>query len=244
MNTTFMNARGEQGYKEACEPDLKAAAATTMKKQKIIKNTKLRILAFSDLHGNEAAMKALARKAKKADVIICAGDFTVFENNILRIMRMLDGFGKHVLLVNGNHEDETLVTEICNRLSNLKNLNKRMLLDKNFPNLVFVGHGGEGFDLVSRDFENFARKAIPRIKKLKKEGREVIFVTHQPPHNTKLDYIWAHHGNKSYSRFDREVQPLLHVCGHLHETQGKHDRIKKTLIINPGPKGEVIKIKI
>ncbi len=203
---------------------------------------RLRILAFSDLHGNERHMKALANKAKKADIIICAGDFTVFENKILQIMRKLDAIGKPVMLVNGNHEEPMLVAEICRKLKNVMQLHGKIHTDKRFPGYAFVGHGGEGFDLASEDFEQFYRKNLARLKQLRKENKKIVFITHQPPHKTKLDFIWDHHGNKSYAKFDKKMQPALHVCGHLHETQGKRDKIGKTLIINPGPKGQVVEV--
>ena len=209
-----------------------------------MKKTKLRILAFSDLHGNEKALSALAKKARKAnvDVIICAGDFTVFEHNILRIMRKLDAIGKPVLLVNGNHEDAILVAEICKTLKNVRQLHRKIYCDDRFPDYAFISHGGEGFDHVSEDFERFAATATNKIKQLQRLKKKIIFITHQPPHGTRLDFIWKHHGNKSYTRFVRKVQPLLHVCGHLHETQGKKDRIGKTALINPGPKGQIVEV--
>ncbi len=212
------------------------------KKQKAAagKGKKLRILAFSDLHGDEKALKLLEKKAKKADVAVCAGDFTVFENHILRIMRKLDGIGKPVILVNGNHEDSFLVAEICRKLRNVRFVHRRAYSCSQFPDYVFAGHGGEGFDTESEDFEQFNRRSSSRLQQLRKKGKKIIFVTHQPPYGTKVDYIWAQHGNKSYSRFVKKVQPVLHVCGHLHETQGKKDRIGKTLIINPGPKGKIV----
>ena len=213
-----------------------------MKTKKQAKKGKLRILAFSDLHGSEKALAAIAKKAKKADLLVCAGDFTVFEHNILRIMRKLDAIGKPVMLVNGNHEDDMLVAEICKTLKNVKFVHRKVYCGSEFPHYASVGHGGEGFDTVSEDFERFARGISFRLQQLRKKGKKAIFVTHQPPHNTKVDYIWNHHGNKSYTKFVKKIQPLLHVCGHLHETQGKKDRIGKTLVINPGPKGTVVEV--
>ncbi|HIG98742.1 TPA: hypothetical protein HA231_04945 [Candidatus Woesearchaeota archaeon] len=202
----------------------------------------IRILAFSDLHGNDAALRILARKAKKADIVICAGDFTVFEHNILRVMRKLDALGKPVVLVNGNHEDEALVAEICRTLRNVTFIHRKVYRDSGFPGYAFAGHGGEGFAHISEDFEQFSKASMKKLLAIKKEGIKIVFATHQPPHNTKLDYIWAHHGSKSYSRFVKKIQPALHVCGHLHETQGKKDRIGKTLVINPGPKGKIVEV--
>ncbi|MBI2143937.1 metallophosphoesterase family protein [Candidatus Woesearchaeota archaeon] len=206
-----------------------------------MKKPKIRILAFSDLHGSEKALAAIARKAKKADILVCAGDFTVFEHNILRIMRKLDSIGRPVLLVNGNHEDETLVAEICKTLKNTTQLHCKICINTRFPNYAFIGHGGEGFSHTSEEFERFAAAATKKIRQLQKQKKKIVLVTHQPPYGTKVDYIWTQHGNKSYSRFDRRFQPVLHISGHLHETQGKQDRIGKTLVINPGPKGKIVK---
>ena len=96
--------------------------------------------------------------------------------------------------------------------------------------------------MVSEDFEKFAKKASSQLLQLRKQKKKILFITHQPPHNTKVDFVWDHHGSKSYAKFDKRIQPLLHVCGHLHETQGMQDRIGKTTVINPGPKGQVVEL--
>lgn len=196
----------------------------------------MRILAFSDLHGDFKALHRLARKADHADLLVCAGDFTVFENNILRVMKKLNGIGKPVVLVHGNHEDPEFVRETCKKMSNIHFVHKKLLQLREFHDYTFIGHGGGGFTKRDLEFERFAKKL--RLQKNKK----LIFITHQPPYKTKLDYIWAHHGNKSYREFVMRAKPVLYICGHLHETQGKEDRIGKTKVINPGPKGKIVEV--
>ena len=80
--------------------------------------------------------------------------------------------------------------------------------------------------------------------KAKMKGYDkVVFVTHQPPYGTKIDKVYGHFaGNKSFTGFIKETQPILAISGHLHETAGKKDMIGKTLVINPGPKGTLIKL--
>lgn len=212
--------------------NIEAAKTGTMTKEKL-----LRILAFVDLHGDEKALKILEKKAISADIIICAGDLTVFENKILYLMKRLDKMGKPLLLIPGNHEEPGLLSEICGRLNNIKMMHRKVYTDSRFPSYVFIGHGGEGFTHESEDFERFAKTIALKLK-----GKKIVLVTHQPPHNTKVDYIWSHHGNKSYTRFVRKYQPLLHVCGHLHETAGMKDKIGKTIVVNPGPKGIIVKV--
>jgi Icc-related predicted phosphoesterase len=44
-------------------------------------------------------------------------------------------------------------------------------------------------------------------------------------------------------RVIEETNPDLCICGHIHETFGKHDQIGNTKIINVGPKGVIINIE-
>ena len=193
----------------------------------------MKVLAFSDVHGSMKSLKILEKKARKADVLICAGDFTYFEENMHRVLRKLNSFGRKVMLVHGNHEDPENVARMAKRLKNVVFIHKKTHSEGQY---VFVGHGGEGFGLMSSDFEKYARKL-----KFKKSDR-IVMVNHQPPYKTRLDYIRAHHGNKSYRKFILKAKPVLAVCGHLHETAGMEDVLGKTRIINPGDKGILVEI--
>ena len=193
----------------------------------------MKILAFSDIHGSERALKILEKKAKKADVLICAGDFTRFEEGMKKVLKRLNSFGKKVMLVHGNHENPQNVARIAKKLKNIVLIHKKTHPEGGY---VFVGHGGEGFALVSKDFEEYATRL-----KLKKTDR-LIMVTHQPPYGTKLDYITAHHGNKSYRKFIVKAKPLLAVCGHLHETARIEDVLGRTKLINPGDRGILVEV--
>ncbi len=193
----------------------------------------MKILAFSDLHSDEKALRSLEKKAKKADILVCAGDFTYFEMGMKKILTKLNSFGKKVVLVHGNHEEPFNVKVMSRKMKNIVYVHKKLHRHWNY---VFVGHGGEGFALTSKDFERFASKL-----KFRKEDK-IIFVHHQPPHGTKLDFIWAHHGNRSYRNFILKKKPILAICGHLHETAGKKDKLGKTTLLNAGEKGVIIKV--
>ena len=155
----------------------------------------MKLLLFSDIHNNDKSLRLLEKKARKVDVCICAGDFTIFEEGMGKVLRKLNSFGK-VLLIHGNHEDAVNVRRRCKGLKNIEFIHKKMYRMENY---VFVGHGGEGFALRSEDFEKFSRKL-----KFKKADK-IILVTHQPPYKTKVDYIWDNHGNKSYRKFKRSI---------------------------------------
>jgi Icc-related predicted phosphoesterase len=69
---------------------------------------------------------------------------------------------------------------------------------------------------------------------------EFILLTHDVPFS-KLDKIrnrkspinGEHIGDELYLDFDKRYQPIFHICGHMHENQGKA-RIRETVVVNPG----------
>lgn len=192
----------------------------------------MKILAFVDMHGNLSALKQIEAKAKEADLVICAGDFTVFEQFIDIIMKRFSKIKKPVLIIHGNHESASVVKAYCSLYKNLIFLHKKSVSIKNY---TFIGYGGGGFTAIDKGFEKWANK-------IKIKDKKVILVTHAPPYNTKIDTINKEPcGNKSIRRFIEKAKPILAVSGHLHECKGQ-DKLNKTLLINPGPSGKIITI--
>ncbi|PIY60387.1 hypothetical protein COY95_02040 [Candidatus Woesearchaeota archaeon CG_4_10_14_0_8_um_filter_47_5] len=71
-------------------------------------------------------------------------------------------------------------------------------------------------------------------------AQHIILVTHGPPYNTAADRLDGQlRGNRSFLRFIKKHQPLLAVCGHLHENAKKMDYVGNTLVVNPGSPGMV-----
>ena len=197
----------------------------------------MKLLFFADSHGNKEAMKTLKTKSKEADGIVCAGDFTTMERDIEKIMSELDSFGKLMLMIHGNHEDEDRLKTLCKKHKNLKYIHKGVY---HVGDYVFLGYGGDGFSTNDPEFEKISQ----RFFKKEIEGKKrIIMVTHMPPHGTELDNIeGSHRGSKSYRKFIDDIRPHLVISGHLHETAGKHQQIGRTLLINPGKNGVTVDI--
>ncbi len=78
-------------------------------------------------------------------------------------------------------------------------------------------------------------------KLLTKNRKNTILITHDVPYNTKMDKVklkespmyGKHVGDEIIRESIEKYQPLLHICGHMHESQGK-EKIGETLIVNPG----------
>ncbi|MEM3126947.1 MAG: hypothetical protein QW331_02675, partial [Candidatus Woesearchaeota archaeon] len=106
-------------------------------------------------------------------------------------------------------------------------------------NYLIVGYGGGGFGTQDEEFERF----IIRARKVFTKNDKLIFAFHGPPSDNKLDIIYNRHtGNKSYTKAILKFQPQLAVFGHLHEHAGEIDKIGKTLLLNPGPKGKIAEL--
>jgi len=203
----------------------------------------MKILAFTDIHGDPRFIdKLLARiKKEKPDAIVCAGDISNFSTGIRGILKKFD-IGIPFLIIPGNHETPEEIQVYSKEFKSIKDIHlKHFILD----NLFFVGCGGGGFTERHAEFEQSEKKFSESIKKLKLQDHKykVILVTHQPPYRTKLDKIYGEYsGSKSIRKFIEKNQPAYCICGHIHENEGKRDKIGSTIIINPGPEGRIIEI--
>lgn len=193
----------------------------------------MKIIAFADLHGSEKAFKKLQKKVKKEkpDYILCAGDITVFERDMDKILDKIATLGK-VYMIHGNHEEAKDVRKACRKRPNIKFVHRKIV---KLGKYKLIGYGGGGFSKREKDFEKFIKE--------NKIGKDIILMTHGPPYGTKLDYLdyfGEHVGCESYTKFIKKYKPLVAISGHLHENFDKTDKIGKTKLINPGPMGEII----
>ena len=198
----------------------------------------MKILAFTDLHGKREIVNGIIRKTinEKPDLLICAGDLSEFGRQIERIATNLNKLNKIILIIPGNHETDEDISKICKDNKNIINIHKGVYEKDNY---LFFGYGGGGFNKEDPKFENISMK----FKKMINKGKKIIFVTHAPIYNTKLDLLNGEHlGNKNIRRFIDDIEPKLVICGHFHENELLTDYVKKTKIINPGYEGMIIKI--
>ncbi len=200
----------------------------------------MKLLAFVDMHGSLRAMEKLKEKGKRANVILCAGDISIFEQRIEYFLKEFNKLKKPFLIIPGNHEDDEHIDSISTLFGHVYNIHKKT---KIIGDYLFLGYGSGGFSVLDREFERVAKRFRKEITKLKKKNPKLktILVTHAPPYKTKLDVIEGSHvGNKSIRLFIKETKIDMVVCGHLHENAGKEEKIGKTRIINPGMFGRLI----
>lgn len=193
----------------------------------------MKILAFADLHGDKKALQKVIDKSSEVDLVLCAGDLTIFENDLPFFIRELSKIKKNVLLVHGNHEFPDNLKKEISKYQNLHFIHKSIYT---FKDVYFLGWGGGGFSIRDAEFEHYAEHLGKAVS-----DKPFIMLVHGPPHGTKVDYLnKGHVGCKTITDFIKKHQPHIVFCGHLHELTHNMDKIGKTLVINPGPKGVVI----
>ena len=198
----------------------------------------MKLLVFTDLHGKKSDIKKLKLRAKEnsPDLLICAGDISDFGNNLTKLVKEFKSLNIPLILIPGNHGTNEEINRACRKFKFIINIHKRSYRINDY---IFFGFGEGGFSETSPDLE----KIISKFKKSLSKNHKVIFVTHQPPYKTKLDKLNSRHaGSKSIRKFIEIIKPILAVSGHLHENESKQDIIGKTLLINPGCKGKIIRI--
>ncbi len=197
----------------------------------------MRLLLFTDLHGNTQAMGSVLDKAPFADVIIFAGDLNHHARDIEKLLEDLASTGKPCLIIHGNWDDPSVLSAVCGRHPNLHFLHRGVW---ELDGVKFLGHGGGGFTRVDSDFQKLWDKFF---RKQLSKGERSVLITHAPPYGTAIDTLYGEaRGNETYRRFIEEHQPLVHVCGHFHESFGRVDMVNKTKVINPGPSGMYVEI--
>ena len=198
----------------------------------------MKILAFTDIHADPFAFKSLKRKvqSEKPDLIVCCGDISNFGMDLDFSVKQILSFKIKTLLIPGNHETEEEVKDIAKKNDFIINLHNNFFEMEDF---IFYGYGGGGFSAVDLKFEKLMQKVLLSLPKSKK----LVFVTHAPLYNTKLDKLpIGHHGSKSTRKFVEKARPVLVLSGHFHENEKKEDKIGSSRILNPGHDGMIVEV--
>ncbi|HZX11958.1 MAG TPA: metallophosphoesterase [Candidatus Nanoarchaeia archaeon] len=198
----------------------------------------MKILAFTDIHADPEAFATLKRKIKNdhPEIVACCGDISNFGMDLEFAVKQILSFKKKTLLIPGNHETAEEVRHISQRHKEIINLHDSFF---EIDNVVFYGYGGGGFSLHDPKFE----KKIQQLLKKIPQGKKLVFLTHAPIYNTKLDKLSrGHFGNKSTRTFIELAKPTLALCGHFHENEKKKDVLGNSHILNPGCDGMIIEI--
>ncbi|MEP2151700.1 MAG: metallophosphoesterase [Roseobacter sp.] len=192
----------------------------------------MKVLAFSDLHRDNDAARALVTASAEADVVIGAGDFATKRIGARDTLDILAHCRVPVILTHGNHDDPDEVQLICARSSNLHYLHGTGMT---VGGISFFGLGGE---IPSRNtFSwNAAETEEHATRMLVKCPPDVVLVTHTPPHGVAdLQKNGNHEGSDAISKAVQSFEPKILFCGHIHHAWGSSGQMGKTAVYNLGP---------
>lgn len=197
----------------------------------------MRLLAFTDLHGNMRILEQLKQKIteRSVDYVLCCGDITNFGMQQKKIVKEISEFSAPVIMIHGNHENPDKLEKECNRYENIIFLHSSAY---RVEDIIFFGYGGDGFSFNDSSFRDVSEKFSRDVK----PGDKVVVLFHGPPHGVLDETTVGNSGNKDYKRFIEEMSPVNVVCGHIHESAGKKKKVGNTLVMNPGPSGMIFDI--
>ncbi len=203
----------------------------------------MKLLAASDIHGDINAVEKLAKRAKdeKVDLVILAGDLSIFGDGLEGLLKPFKDAKKKVALIPGNHDSEADI----------------FLLKQRYPDMLYDMHsyafriGDVGFfgcglaNIGPNELSEYEiKKRIENSFRYINDSKKKVMVVHVPPYRTKLDKIGKNTsvGSTSVREMIEKLKPDKCICGHIHETFGLEDRLGNTDIINAGPKGKIITV--
>jgi Icc-related predicted phosphoesterase len=200
---------------------------------------KTKILAVGDIHGDTGLVNRLAEKAKKenVDLVILAGDLTMFESSIKNLIGPFVKAKKQVLIIPGNHESIATVDFLAEMYPNTKNIHGYSFR-KDDLGIFGAGSADIGINQI-KDSEIFSllKKGHEGVKDLKKQ----IMVTHMHPRGSKAEFS-GFLGSAAIRKAVNEFKPDFLITAHIHEAAGLEEQIGKTKVINVSRKEKIFEI--
>jgi Icc-related predicted phosphoesterase len=198
----------------------------------------MKLLLFSDVHRDLAAVRRLVAMATDVDVVVGAGDFASMHRGLEETIAALGAIETPSVVVAGNNETPGALREACAAAwpaAQVRHGEETVVADQ-----TFFGLGGAvpttpwdwSFDL-SEDEAARALEACPT---------RAVLVLHSPPHGHLDGTGGAHLGSTAILAAIVRAKPPLAVCGHIHACWGMESRIGATRLVNPGPQGKLVEI--
>lgn len=198
----------------------------------------MKILAFSDIHGDKSLAEKLAKRAADEDVdlVILCGDITQMEQGTSGIIGPFAARNKKVLLIPGNHE--TVATaDFLAQLYSMTNLHGYSV---KYKDIGLFGCGGAEMGPFPTSDEEIFELLKKGHEGIKDSGKKIM-ITHVHPSGTTIEkFTQFFKGSDAVRRAVDEFKPDLVLCGHVHEAEGIEEMIDGTRVINVGKNGKII----
>ncbi|MEK6880539.1 MAG: metallophosphoesterase [Nanoarchaeota archaeon] len=202
---------------------------------------KTRIMAVGDIHGDKKMTQRLADKAvkEKVDLVILAGDLTLFESSIEGIVGPFVKANKPVFLIPGNHETLATANVLAELYPNTKNIHGYAV---KINDIGIFGAGGANIGLHQLSEKEIYRLLMQGYNQIKGINKKIM-VTHMHPEGTIIEKMSSFvPASKAVRKAIEKFQPDFAIHGHIHEAAGLEDKIGKTRVINVARKEKIFEI--
>jgi hypothetical protein len=195
----------------------------------------MKMLLFSDLHGDRAALERLM--AVEADYYLSAGDLVSWASGFEKLGPVLAPKGDRVLVLPGNHESESNIERFCQTYS-LCPLHGKSL---EIAGVHLAGLGYSNPTPFNTPGEYGETEIAARLEPFH-VLKPLVLVCHCPPLGTSLDEAMPgrHFGSSAVRSFIDRHQPVRFFCGHIHEAAGRETAIGATRGVNLGKQGYLL----
>lgn len=193
---------------------------------------KIRFLATGDFHSDVKLIDKIGKELKKdfVDFIIITGDISEKNDDFSKLLTVFKG--KDIFMVPGNHESKKQIKILQEKYNVHLVGNSPVQIGENLAifgtNYMSIGrHGIVEEDIFYNLIENFNS-----IKDIKTK----IFLSHIPPHSTKIGDASPYYpfvgGSVAVKEFLNNFKPDIAIVGHIHETSGLEELVNETKVIN------------
>lgn len=235
----------EEGLQASAAAGISSATAqtTTTDDTNLCQSVTLRVLqvlnlfAFSDLHRNRDRAGHLVELASDADVVIGAGDYGSMHVGVGAIIETLSAISIPTVLVPGNNETDGGLRRACEGWTAATVLHGDGV---EIEGVEFFGLGaGVPKTPFPWSFDLSEEEAASRLEACPRGG---VLVVHSPPRGYVDESGGRHLGSEAILGAIERTNPVLAVCGHIHESWAREARIGATRVVNLGPQGAFIEI--
>ena len=193
----------------------------------------MKALAFSDLHVDLDAAASLVERSGDYDVVIGAGDFASVHEGLDNAIDALSAIETPTFLVPGNNETDEALRKATEGWSASTVLHGE---SAELEGTTFFGLGA-GIPTTPWDW-SFDLDDDQAAEQLAGCPEGAVLILHSPPRgHCDRDGSGAELGSPAIAAAIEEAQPLVAVCGHIHDSWGCESAIGSTPVHNLGPGG-------
>jgi hypothetical protein len=195
----------------------------------------MRVFIFSDIHGDVKRAKEITGIG--ADVFILAGDVSDLRDGLDEMGDVLKPLGNALWVMPGNNEHESDVKQLCEKHG--FQWFHDTLIEKEGYSFFGLGYSNyTPFGTPGERSEDTIAKALEKAQ----GAKNLIIASHAPPYGTSVDLTRSgvHTGSRALCDFVIKEEPIMVLCGHIHENAGKIGVLGKTTLFSVGKGGVLL----